>query len=166
LQPLPPRTFATDRIVVSTVLEAHQEVAGDAFDYNVDGDVVDLAVFGVAGHDLRTRTTTALAIHRALVRGGPAPSAAQRSEREEVRQAGHRPLQQPLLPEHLHELRAQPPRQVLRAIRRGLPRPDQRVDRPRRRATKPNTATVISTPMTSLTTTPTPPTSAISSCVG
>src|SRR3954469_19382611 len=61
-QLLPPRTFATDRIVVSAVLEPHQEVAGDAFDYNVDGDVVDLAVFDAAGHDLRASMTTALAI--------------------------------------------------------------------------------------------------------
>ena len=61
-QLLPPRTFATDRIVVSAVLEPHKEVAGDAFDYNVDGDVVDLAVFDAVGHDLRASMTTALAI--------------------------------------------------------------------------------------------------------
>ncbi|CAA9384151.1 MAG: Serine phosphatase RsbU, regulator of sigma subunit [uncultured Pseudonocardia sp.] len=61
-QLLPPRTFATDRIVVSAVLEPHKQVAGDAFDYNVDGDVVDLAVFDAVGHDLRASMTTALAI--------------------------------------------------------------------------------------------------------
>ena len=61
-QLLPPRTLATDRITVSAVLEPHQQVAGDAFDYNVDGDVVDLAVFDAAGHDLRASMTTALAI--------------------------------------------------------------------------------------------------------
>lgn len=61
-QLLPPRTFATDRIVVSAVLEPHDKVAGDAFDYNVDGDVVDLAVFDAAGHDLQAGVTTALAI--------------------------------------------------------------------------------------------------------
>ena len=61
-QLLPPRTFATDRIVVSAVLEPHDQVAGDAFDYNVDGDVVDLAVFDAAGHDLQAGVTTALAI--------------------------------------------------------------------------------------------------------
>jgi serine phosphatase RsbU (regulator of sigma subunit) len=61
-QLLPPRTFATDRIVVSAVLEPLHQVAGDAFDYNVDGDVVDLAVFDAAGHDLRASMTTALAI--------------------------------------------------------------------------------------------------------
>jgi len=62
LQPLPPRIFATDRIVVSAVLKPHQEVAGDAFDCNVDRDVVDLAVSGAAGHYLRTRMTAAPAI--------------------------------------------------------------------------------------------------------
>jgi serine phosphatase RsbU (regulator of sigma subunit) len=61
-QLLPPRTLATDCITVSAVLEPHQQVAGDAFDYNVDGDVVDLAVFDAAGHDLRASMTTALAI--------------------------------------------------------------------------------------------------------
>src|SRR3954447_18346572 len=61
-QLLPPRTLATDRITVSAVLEPHQQVAGGAFDYNVDGDVVDLALFDAAGHDLRAGMTTALAI--------------------------------------------------------------------------------------------------------
>ena len=61
-QLLPPRTFATERVVVSAVLEPHKEVAGDAFDYNVEGDVVDLAVYDAAGHDLRASLTTALAI--------------------------------------------------------------------------------------------------------
>ncbi len=48
-QLLPPRTFATERVVVSAVLEPHKEVAGDAFDYNVEGDVVELAVCDAAG---------------------------------------------------------------------------------------------------------------------
>ncbi len=61
-QLLPPRTFATGRVVVSAVLEPHKDVAGDAFDYNVEGDVVDLAVFDAAGHDLRASLTTALAL--------------------------------------------------------------------------------------------------------
>ncbi len=61
-QLLPPRTFATERVVVSALLEPHEAVAGDAYDYNVDGDVVDLAVFDAVGHDLRASMTTALAI--------------------------------------------------------------------------------------------------------
>ena len=61
-QLLPPRTVATERVVVSAILEPQRDVAGDAFDYNIDGDVVDLAVYDAAGHDLRAGITTALAI--------------------------------------------------------------------------------------------------------
>jgi hypothetical protein len=61
-QLLPPRTFATERVVVSAILEPTRHVAGDAYDYNVDGDIVDIAVFDAAGHDLRASMTTALAI--------------------------------------------------------------------------------------------------------
>jgi serine phosphatase RsbU (regulator of sigma subunit) len=61
-QVLPPRTFATERVVVSALLEPPTRVAGDAYDYNVDGDVIDLAVFDGVGHDLRAGLTTALAI--------------------------------------------------------------------------------------------------------
>jgi hypothetical protein len=61
-QLVPPRTFATERVVVSAVLEPHDQVAGDAYDYNVEGDVMDLAVFDATGHDIRAGVTTALAI--------------------------------------------------------------------------------------------------------
>jgi serine phosphatase RsbU (regulator of sigma subunit) len=61
-QLVPPRTFATERVVVSALLQPHDEVAGDAYDYNVEGDVVDLAVFDAVGHDIRAGVTTALAI--------------------------------------------------------------------------------------------------------
>jgi hypothetical protein len=61
-QLLPPRTFATEKVVVSAVLEPYAAVAGDAYDYNVEGEVVDLAVFDAAGHDLQAGLTTALAI--------------------------------------------------------------------------------------------------------
>jgi hypothetical protein len=61
-QLVPPRTFATERVVVSAILEPHDQVAGDAYDYNVEGDVVDLAVFDATGHDIRAGVTTALAI--------------------------------------------------------------------------------------------------------
>src|SRR3954447_5785020 len=61
-QLLPPRTFATKWVAVSALLEPHEQVAGDPYDYNVEGDVVDLAVFDAAGHDLHASITTALAI--------------------------------------------------------------------------------------------------------
>jgi hypothetical protein len=94
-QLLPPLTFATDRIVVSAVLEPHHEVAGDAFDYNVDGDVVDLAVFDAAGHDLRACMTTALAITavRNARRGGEEDLVALAARADELIMAQPGPLQ-------------------------------------------------------------------------
>ncbi|GAB7051380.1 PP2C family protein-serine/threonine phosphatase [Catenuloplanes indicus] len=47
---LPPLTFATDRLVVSGILEPCYDVAGDAFDYAVNGDIAHLALFDAAGH--------------------------------------------------------------------------------------------------------------------
>jgi hypothetical protein len=61
-QLLPPRTFATEQVVVSALLEPHDEVAGDAYDYAVDAHTVDLAVFDGVGHDLHAGMTTTLAI--------------------------------------------------------------------------------------------------------
>jgi serine phosphatase RsbU (regulator of sigma subunit) len=61
-QLLPPRTFATDRVVVSALLEPHNDVAGDAFDYNIERNRLDLAVFDAAGHDLNAGLATARAI--------------------------------------------------------------------------------------------------------
>lgn len=61
-QLLPPRTFATDQVVVSALLEPHDQVAGDAYDYAVDSHTVDLAVFDGVGHDLHAGMTTALAM--------------------------------------------------------------------------------------------------------
>ena len=94
-QLLPPLTFATDRIVVSAILEPHHEVAGDAFDYNVDGDVVDLAVFDAAGHDLRACMTTALAITavRNARRGGEEDLVALAARADELIMAQPGPLQ-------------------------------------------------------------------------
>lgn len=94
-QLLPPLTFATERIVVSAVLEPHHEVAGDAFDYNVDGDVVDLAVFDAAGHDLRACMTTALAVTavRNARRGGEEDLVALAARADELIMAQPGPLQ-------------------------------------------------------------------------
>lgn len=61
-QLLPPRTFATERVVVAALLEPHDQVAGDAYDYNIDGDMIDLAVYDSLGHDIRAGLTSALAI--------------------------------------------------------------------------------------------------------
>jgi serine phosphatase RsbU (regulator of sigma subunit) len=47
---LPPLTFATNHVVISGILEPSYDVAGDAFDYAVNGDTAHLALFDAAGH--------------------------------------------------------------------------------------------------------------------
>jgi hypothetical protein len=50
---LPPRTFATDRILVAATLEPAYALGGDAFDYSMLGaDDLYVAIFDAAGHDL------------------------------------------------------------------------------------------------------------------
>jgi serine phosphatase RsbU (regulator of sigma subunit) len=61
-QLVPPRTFATDRLVVTALLEPWDRVAGDAYDYAVNDDDAFFAVFDGVGHDLRAGHDTALAI--------------------------------------------------------------------------------------------------------
>jgi serine phosphatase RsbU (regulator of sigma subunit) len=60
-QLLPPRTLATEQVVISALLEPVDRVAGDAYDYAV-GDAIDLAVFDGVGHDLMAGVSTALAL--------------------------------------------------------------------------------------------------------
>lgn len=73
---LPPRTLATERIIVSALLEPVERVAGDAYDYTVGAvrdtagdtaggtarETVDLAVFDGVGHDLSAAVSTTLAL--------------------------------------------------------------------------------------------------------
>jgi hypothetical protein len=61
-QMVPPRTFATDRLVVTALLEPWDHVAGDAYDYAVNAEDAFFAVFDGAGHDLRAGHDTALAM--------------------------------------------------------------------------------------------------------
>lgn len=61
-QLLPPRTAATPHVVITALLEPHDTVAGDAYDYTLDSDTVELAVFDGVGHDMQSGLTTALAI--------------------------------------------------------------------------------------------------------
>lgn len=58
---LPPRTLATERVVISALLEPADTVAGDGYDYAV-GDTIDLGVFDGVGHDLMAGVSTALAV--------------------------------------------------------------------------------------------------------
>jgi Stage II sporulation protein E (SpoIIE) len=51
-QLLPPLTFVTPQVVIAGLLEPAYEVAGDAFDYALNGDIAHLAVIDPVGHDL------------------------------------------------------------------------------------------------------------------
>ena len=49
---LPPLTFASDRVVISGLLEPAYDIGGDTFDYAVNGPTVDLMVLDAVGHGL------------------------------------------------------------------------------------------------------------------
>jgi hypothetical protein len=49
---LAPRTFATDRVLVSASLEPAYEAGGDAFDYSLLDDHLHASIFDALGHDL------------------------------------------------------------------------------------------------------------------
>jgi hypothetical protein len=49
---LGPRTFATDRVLVSATLEPAYEAGGDAFDYALRGEHLHVSIFDALGHDL------------------------------------------------------------------------------------------------------------------
>lgn len=71
-QLLPPKVFATDRVVIAAAMEPYDEVGGDGFDYAVDGDRASVAIFDSVGHDLHAGliTSMALAATRNARRGG------------------------------------------------------------------------------------------------
>ncbi|MFC4493039.1 PP2C family protein-serine/threonine phosphatase [Streptomyces ovatisporus] len=59
---MPPRTFATDRVVISALMEPAYQVSGDAFDYAVSEDVAHLCLFDAMGHDTAAGLTANLAV--------------------------------------------------------------------------------------------------------
>lgn len=69
---LPPLTYATNDLVISGMLEPSERVAGDAFDYAVNGTCADVALFDGTGHDLTSGllTSVALATYRNQRRRG------------------------------------------------------------------------------------------------
>jgi hypothetical protein len=70
---LPPRTFATDRILVAASLEPAYAVGGDAFDYSLLGDdSLHVSIFDGAGHDLAAglMASVAMASCRSTRRSG------------------------------------------------------------------------------------------------
>ena len=54
---LPPRTLATDRVLVSVSLEPAYEAGGDAFDYSLLDDHLHVSIFDALGHDLSAGLT-------------------------------------------------------------------------------------------------------------
>jgi serine phosphatase RsbU (regulator of sigma subunit) len=60
---LPPRTFATDRILVAASVEPAYALGGDAFDYSLLGpDDLYVGIFDAAGHSLSSGLMTAVAM--------------------------------------------------------------------------------------------------------
>jgi serine phosphatase RsbU (regulator of sigma subunit) len=59
---MPPKTFANDRVTISAAMEPAYEIAGDAFDYAVTGDTVNLALFDSMGHDTASGLAAGLAM--------------------------------------------------------------------------------------------------------
>ncbi|MGZ4620004.1 MAG: PP2C family protein-serine/threonine phosphatase, partial [Frankiaceae bacterium] len=59
---LPPLTFGIEGTTVAGLLEPAYEVGGDCFDYSLNGDVLDVAVFDAMGHGLRSAGLGSLAV--------------------------------------------------------------------------------------------------------
>ena len=61
-QLLPPLTFVAPRVVIAGLLQPAYEVAGDAFDYAVNGDTAHLAVIDPVGHDVTASILAAVTL--------------------------------------------------------------------------------------------------------
>ncbi|MEU3395930.1 PP2C family protein-serine/threonine phosphatase [Streptomyces filamentosus] len=59
---LPPLAMRTPRVAVAGVLEPAYDVAGDSFDYALNGDVLHLAMIDAMGHGLDAATMATVAI--------------------------------------------------------------------------------------------------------
>ncbi|QKW28555.1 serine/threonine-protein phosphatase [Streptomyces seoulensis] len=59
---LPPLAMIMPRIAVAGILEPAYDVAGDSFDYALNGDVLHLAMIDAMGHGLDVATTATVAI--------------------------------------------------------------------------------------------------------
>lgn len=72
---MPPRTFATDRVLAAAVMEPAYEISGDAFDYALAGDTMHLGVFDAMGHDTAAGLTANVAVStsRNYRHGGAGP---------------------------------------------------------------------------------------------
>ncbi|MBO0915393.1 PP2C family protein-serine/threonine phosphatase [Streptomyces laculatispora] len=61
-QLMPPRTFATDRVLVSAIMEPAYQISGDAFDYALADETLHLSIFDAMGHDTAAGLTVNLAL--------------------------------------------------------------------------------------------------------
>jgi len=59
---LPPMTMTTPQVALAGILEPAYDVAGDSFDYAINGNVVHLAVIDAMGHGLNAAMLATLAI--------------------------------------------------------------------------------------------------------
>jgi len=59
---LPPLTARTHTTTIAGLLEPAYEVAGDAFDYTINGDRIDLAIFDAMGHGIGSSQLASLAV--------------------------------------------------------------------------------------------------------
>jgi hypothetical protein len=57
---LPPRAFATERVLLSAFLEPAYEAGGDAFDYSLLGDRLYVSLFDALGHNLAAGLLTSV----------------------------------------------------------------------------------------------------------
>jgi hypothetical protein len=59
---LPPLTAATDELTIAAVVAPAYTIAGDAFDYAINGPRLELALFDAVGHDLHASRVVNLAL--------------------------------------------------------------------------------------------------------
>jgi hypothetical protein len=59
---LPPLTFSSERIRISGILEPAYEIAGDTFDYALNGDLVHAAILDAMGHGLEASRMASVAV--------------------------------------------------------------------------------------------------------
>ncbi len=59
---LPPLTFVTPRLAIAGVLAPTEEVAGDSFDYAMNGVTAHVAIFDAMGHGLDATLMSAIAV--------------------------------------------------------------------------------------------------------
>ncbi len=89
---LPPRAFATERVLLSAFLEPAYEAGGDGFDYSMLGDRLHVSLFDALGHNLAAGllTSVCMASCRSTRRSGDGSltQIAARADQAIVRQFG------------------------------------------------------------------------------